>query len=350
MLNITLEKDFVTKAGSQLELFSWNDSKTAACRCCYCGDSQKKKNKRRGYFYQYTDKNGNVSYRYKCHNCGVHLSLYDFLDEQFPELHREMKFEFIRSKKIEEEYKTHTPNKQSLIENHPPKTVPYMVDVLQEYPTIFDLDSTHRARVYMEQERKLPKKSLMRLYYVEDFAHLVSQIDPEKELETHEPRIIFPMYTGDKQLFGVSGRCIGSDSNLRYITIKRQDTRHIKVYGLDRFDPDKEGFCVEGALDSEFLPNCISMAGLGQIKKDSIPFNIDNMTMVFDNEPRNKDVVRYMKTALNSGFKVCVWGKDYPFKDVNEGVQNGWSQERILDHIRKNSYKGLMGLTKMVEW
>ena len=35
-------------------------------RCPICGDSQKHKNKARGYFYQYkTDTN------FKCHNCGA---------------------------------------------------------------------------------------------------------------------------------------------------------------------------------------------------------------------------------------------------------------------------------------
>ena len=38
-------------------------------RCPICGDSQKHKNKARGYFYQYkTDTN------FKCHNCGASSS------------------------------------------------------------------------------------------------------------------------------------------------------------------------------------------------------------------------------------------------------------------------------------
>lgn len=348
MINLSLEKDFVTRVGMELEKFNWKDSKTAHCRCPYCGDSKKNKNKRRGYFYVSPGKRGSKpGYAFKCHNCGVQVSLYDFLEFKNSSLHNEMKFEFVKMKKSQEEYAEFKPRK---IVVQQPRTVSYRPDLMQNYPTLFELDKDHRARVYMEHERKVPKQSLMRIYYVENFPELANQLDPSKDLNGTNPRIVFPFYTREKTLFGVSGRCIGNDSDLRYITIKRPDSKHIKVYGLERFNPDKEGFCVEGALDSEFLPNCIALTGLGKLKRSQLPFDPTNITMVFDNEPRNNDVRKYMRGCLDIGFKVCIWGKDYPYKDVNEGVQNNWSQERIVDHIRKNSFKGLMGITKLMSW
>lgn len=348
MLNFVLEKDFVTQVGSQIDGFSWTGDRVAACRCPYCGDSKKKKNKRRGYFFIGKDERGYDSgFRFKCHNCGMSVSLYDFLKEHDESLYKKMKFEFIKVKKFEEEIQR---VRKPSVPKSVPKTVSYKPDLMVQYPTIFELDKNHRARVYMEQERMMPKESLMRIYYVENFPELANQIDTSKELNGENARIIFPLYTRDKSLFGVSARCIGKESDLRYITIKRPDSKHIKVYGLDRYNPDIQGFCVEGALDSEFLPNCISLTGAGKLKKTAMPFNAENMIMVYDNEPLNNDVVRYMKQSLHNGMTVCVWGRDYPYKDINLGIQNGWTREMIVDHILKNSYQGIMGLAKIADW
>ena len=57
-------------------------------RCPYCGDSQKHKNKSRGYFF--TKKSGLV---YKCHNCGVGRSFGSFLKENAPDVFDEYTME-----------------------------------------------------------------------------------------------------------------------------------------------------------------------------------------------------------------------------------------------------------------
>ena len=51
-------------------------------RCPYCGDSQKHKNKARGYFFL-----KKTEYIYKCHNCGIGRSLSNFLKDNAVDLH-----------------------------------------------------------------------------------------------------------------------------------------------------------------------------------------------------------------------------------------------------------------------
>ena len=46
-------------------------------RCCLCGDSQKNKNKARGYLYQVKNNTN-----FKCHNCGVNISFNNFLNSK----------------------------------------------------------------------------------------------------------------------------------------------------------------------------------------------------------------------------------------------------------------------------
>ena len=57
-------------------------------RCPICGDSQKNKNKARGYFYQ-VKKNTN----FKCHNCGINISFNNFLKQIDPPTHKQYSFE-----------------------------------------------------------------------------------------------------------------------------------------------------------------------------------------------------------------------------------------------------------------
>jgi len=53
-------------------------------RCLYCGDSQKKVSKTRGYLLEKWGK-----CFLKCHNCGLSKPLEKFLMDQHPELHQE---------------------------------------------------------------------------------------------------------------------------------------------------------------------------------------------------------------------------------------------------------------------
>ena len=52
-------------------------------RCPICGDSQKNKNKARGYIYQVKN-----DANYKCHNCGASLSFSSLLKQIDPQLHK----------------------------------------------------------------------------------------------------------------------------------------------------------------------------------------------------------------------------------------------------------------------
>ena len=70
-------------------------------RCPYCGDSQKHKNKARGYFFRLK-----ADMVYKCHNCGVGRTLPNFLKDQAPDLHDEY---------IMERYKSGTTGKGSYV-------------------------------------------------------------------------------------------------------------------------------------------------------------------------------------------------------------------------------------------
>ena len=70
-------------------------------RCPYCGDSQKHKNKARGYFFRLKQ-----DMVFKCHNCGVGRTLPNFLKDNAPDLYDEY---------IMERYKSGTTGKGSYV-------------------------------------------------------------------------------------------------------------------------------------------------------------------------------------------------------------------------------------------
>ena len=57
-------------------------------RCPVCGDSQKNKNKARGYLYRIKNNTN-----FKCHNCGINISFNNFLKEIDAPMHKEYTFE-----------------------------------------------------------------------------------------------------------------------------------------------------------------------------------------------------------------------------------------------------------------
>ena len=77
-----------------------------------------------------------------------------------------------------------------------------------------------------------------------------------------------------------------------------------------------------------------------------------NTTIIFDNEPRNLQIVRKYFGALKLGWKIVVWpegGWGEP-KDINEMILNGSSADKILKIINKNTYSGQRGEWEVRMW
>ena len=61
-----------------------------------------------------------------------------------------------------------------------------------------------------------------------------------------------------------------------------------KIYGYDEINHEKPIYIVEGPFDSTFLDNSIAMVGSDI---DIRSYNWSNYIWVFDNEPRNREIV-----------------------------------------------------------
>jgi hypothetical protein len=209
------------------------------------------------------------------------------------------------------------------------------------------LAADHPARGYVNK-RKIPMKTHHRLYYAPKFNTWVNSLIPGKlpDVERDHPRLILPLIDRDGEVFGFQGRAFDKAS-IRYITIMLNEGK-AKLFGLDQVDFSKKYYILEGPIDSLFLSNAVAMAGAdGNVTGLE---NLDNAVFVFDNEPRNKEIVRRMEKMIDRGYNVCIWPSKLEHKDVNDMILAGMTCADVELMIDQNTYKGLSGRLTLAEW
>lgn len=330
-----IDKKFINIISSKLEKFAWKKETLANCRCPICGDSQKHKNKARGFFFQ----KGN-DFFYKCHNCSFSSNLYNFLEQIAPALCKEYALE--RWKNGENGKSNY---KKPKIQFEKPK---FKTAKLENCTAVSELDENHPCKKYV-MSRKIPNEALSLLYHTDNFASLVKSIDPEKEGLLEESRLVIPIYDESGILIGVQGRYIGNSKKaIRYITIKAPNCSRL-WYGLNRIK-DEPVYVVEGPIDSLFLPNGVATLGMDSSMELPQKIKDKNVIFVIDNQPRNRDVVETLKDLIIKKYNVVLWPNNIKEKDVNDMILSGKTQKEIIDIIQKNTYNGLKALARLSEW
>jgi transcription elongation factor Elf1 len=334
-MSVFIDRTFLLRLSPKLNRFSQKKTDLYNFRCPLCGDSTKNKTKARGFVYR--KKN---DYFYMCHNCGVSTTFYNFLKQLDSNLCKEYQLERYKNgetgnnnytKPDFQEFKTEKPTfKKSL-----------------GIPSLNDLPEAHYAKSYV-QSRRIPETFYSQLYYAEDFAAFIQDLGiTGQTLKEGDSRLVIPFYDKEKNLIAVQGRALG-ESKLRYITIKLHDDFK-KVYGLDRIDLAKDVYVVEGPIDSMFIENAVATA---DSNLESITDCVDKskVVLVFDNEPRNKEIVSKINFAIDRHFKVVIWPEFIDSKDINEMVLDGFSPDEIQDIISKNTFVNLRAKMEFVNW
>jgi DNA primase len=216
-----------------------------------------------------------------------------------------------------------------------------------ELPTIDSLPERHFAKSYVEK-RQIPEAFTKSLYYAEDFKQFIHTLGVETTgLLEKDKRLVIPFYDKQKNLIAIQGRALG-ESKLRYITIKLNESDY-KVFGMDRVNEEEMVYVVEGPIDSMFLENAVATA---DSNLESITEVLDKtkVALLFDNEPRNKEIVAKMERAIDNHFNVVIWPPMIEEKDVNEVVLGGFSPDEIQDIISKNTFVNLRAKMEFVNW
>lgn len=325
----TVDMRYADLVGPRLQKFVRKKNGLWNFRCPYCGDSQKHKNKARGYFF--LKKNDIV---FKCHNCGVGRSFGGFLQDHAPDLHDEY---------VMERYKRGLTGKGRNVADPVIQTkAPVFVSKPTGLKKITDLNISHPAKKYL-LERRLPEDALKRLYYVEKFQDWVNtQKKTFPESNVDHPRIIIPLIDHDGNWFGFQGRSLNPKDKMRYITIMLNDDKP-KVFGLDKVDETKTIYVTEGPFDSFFISNSIAMCGADV----DLSTDDNRYVFIFDNEPRNKQIVDRIAKTIQKGHRVVIWTNDIVEKDINDMVLAGLDVQHVVE---SNVYHGLEATLKLNDW
>ena len=117
-----------------------------------------------------------------------------------------------------------------------------------------------------------------------------------------------------------------------------------KIYGLDNINTGETVYVTEGPFDSTFISNSIAMCGAdGDVKK----WGITNPVWIYDNEPRNRQIVERLATTINRGDRVVIFPKNILEKDINDMYLSGQNVQRMVE---SNIYQGLEAKLKLQDW
>lgn len=337
-----------------------NNPFKANFRCPFCEDSKKSKIKARGWLLE-----DNNMIHYYCHNCFASYSFVQFLRNLEPTLYQDYIADKFLSKKdadnkLSFSYKPKDivsanlgtkiifqKNKANAVEAEERVVDPILANLRK----MSDMPDTHSAKKYLI-DRQLPINTYDRLYYAPKFKAWINSIIEnkfsEQALKHDEPRLVLPFLDYNGEMFGLAGRSFDPDNELRYISIMIDDSKN-KFFGLDSIDYNKDYYVLEGGLDSLFIPNSCAMAGAdARLKTLRKP---ENAIIVYDNEPRNKDIHRKIVKSIEDGFRVVIWPNNIKEKDINNMIlHEKISAETIVNILNNNTYSGLEAMIMFNKW
>ena len=317
-----IDSKYVGLISSRLQKFKKVKPDLYNFRCPICGDSQKNKNKCRGYMYVVKNNTN-----FKCHNCGASLSLNNFIKKLDTTLHKQYTLEKFKE--------GHTG--RSFVVDEP--EFKFKKPVFRKKLDLPKATENFYAKEYLEERKLNPEK----FYFTDKFKEWTNtKKQTFDSTYRDEPRIIIPMYDRDKNLIGFQGRSLTHNS-VKYITVMLEDSAP-KIYGLDTIDEKLPVYVVEGPFDSTFINNSVALCGsdgdLGHLEgSDTI--------LVYDNEPRNREIVGRIERCIERNQKVVIWPSNIIEKDINDMILAGHD---VMSMIKLNTYSGLEAKVKFNTW
>lgn len=316
-----IDSKYINLVSSRLQRFKRVKADLYNFRCPICGDSQKNKSKTRGYLYAIK---ANVNY--KCHNCGASMSLNNFIKQIDPVIAKQYAFEKFKDGHTGRNFVTEEP------------TFNFEAPKFKKKLDLPKASTVPIAKLYLEKRKLNPTK----FYYADKFKAWTNSLKETFEnVDYDEPRIIIPLYYKD-DLVGFQGRSLGPNK-VKYITVMINDNAP-KIYGLDEIKKESPVYITEGPFDSSFIKNSIAMCGADA---DVYKWGVSDPVWIYDNEPRNNEIVKRISNTISKGDKVVIWPSNINEKDINDMVLSGHNVQQLVE---SNIYNGLEANLKFNIW
>lgn len=340
-MSIYIDRQYLTQISHKLERFTQKNPDLYNFRCPYCLDSKKNRLKARGYIYR----KGNDLF-YRCHNCGTGTTFSNFLKQIDVDTHKKYVLECY-SNGNHKNSPVEKPNFDELKGNAFSRLVKTVY--VPSIKKISELEENHFARTYI-QNRAIPKIHWEDIYFTENFKDFLDRDFPnhDKEFVPNDERIVLFFRNETGEIVSISARAL-NNTKIRYIKVNVKDEK--KIFGLHRLQYDKKVYVVEGEFDSLFITNCVAsgnsdLCGVAR----NLESNTVDIVLVFDNEPRNKEIVKQIENAIGNNYNVCLFPEEVNGKDINEMILNGFTSDQIVDIINANTYNGLTARMNFVRW
>lgn len=359
-----IDRKFLGFVSTKLEQYKQKQTDLYNFRCPYCGDSQKNKLKARGYVYRKSN-----DYFFICHNCGKSTTFAKFLEHIDVAIYRQYILERYSAGETKQHnyakpgfeslkgnafsrFQSSNDSSEIVHGNDDGRSSDCDVKVERTWRSfahysIVNLPDEHYARDYIKK-RNIPERFWGEILFVPKFRDFLDEEFPDhgKDEVPNDDRIVL-LYTNEKgEITNVAGRAL-SDTKIRYVTVKVSDEK--KVFGLHRVRKETRIYVVEGQFDSYFIPNCVA-SGDSNLGGVAAIFPELDVVLVYDNEPRNKDIVKQIERSIDKGYKVCLFPDTVTGKDINEMIQNGLTSDEIKDIIDKHTYKDLVAKLRFTTW
>ena len=318
-----IDSKYIGLVSSRLQKFKKVKADLYNFRCPICGDSQKHKNKARGYLYQVK-----TNTNFKCHNCGASSSLNNFLKQIDPTLHKQYTME---------KFKDGFAGGRNFVVEEPEFN--FKKPVFEKKLDLPKASENPIATKYLEKRKIDPSK----FYFTKEFQKWTNTHKQTFDtIHRDESRVIIPLHDTEKNLIGFQGRSLGPNS-VKYITVMLNEDAP-KIYGLDKIDDKKPIYITEGPFDSTFVENSVAMCGSDL---DIGSFGWSSHIWVFDNEPRNREIVKRISNTIDKGEQVIIWPTQIVEKDINDMALAGHD---IMSILESNTYSGLKAKVKFNTW
>jgi transcription elongation factor Elf1 len=317
-----VDSKYIGMISSRLQKFKRVKDNLYNFRCPICGDSQKNKNKTRGYIYQVKNNTN-----FKCHNCGASMSFNNLLKEIDVSLHKQYTLEKFKEGHTGRNFVVEAPKFE------------FVKPVFKKSINLPKASTNSFANEYLVNRKIDPDK----FYYADKFMEWTNtQKQTFDTIKKDESRIVIPMYDESKNLIGFQGRALGK-SFTKYITVML-DEEAPKVYGIEKIDKTIAVYITEGPFDSTFIYNSIAMCGADV---DISNWGISNPVWIYDNEPRNREIVNRIGRTIDNGNSIVIWPSNIIQKDINDMVLSGHD---VMSVVELNTYSGLEAKIKFNNW
>ena len=197
-----VDSKYIGLISSRLQKFKRVKADLYNFRCPICGDSQKHKNKARGYIYPLK-----ADMNFKCHNCGASTTFNNFLKTIDPTLHKQY---------VMEKFKERNVGRGSII---PEPKFNFKKPVFKSKLDLPRASEVPIATKYLEKRKINPNL----FYFTNQFQKWTNTHKQTfNNINKDESRVIIPLHDTEKNLIGFQGRSLGPNS-VKYITVMLSD-------------------------------------------------------------------------------------------------------------------------------